>query len=307
MRIGLTGAGASVDRMVDQAVQAEGDGFSSLWYASAVAGDPLVAMAIAGRETDSIELGTSVLQTYTAHPVLQANRAASVVAAMGRPGFTLGIGPSHAPVIEGAYGLSYDHPGRHTEEYVRIVSGLLAGEQVDVDGEDFRAHSLGRATPPAHPIPLLVAALAPRLLRVAGETTDGTILWMGNAKAVSSHVAPRIRAAAEAAGRPRPRIVAGLPVAVVDDEAEARSVAATQFAVYGQLPNYQRLLETGGAAGPADAAVVGDEAAVAAEVEALFEAGATDVWAAPFPVGADRAARKASRQRTYDLLASLLA
>lgn len=307
MRIGLTGAGASVDRMVAQAVQAEGDGFSSLWYASAVAGDPLVAMAIAGRETDGIELGTSVLQTYTAHPVLQANRAASVVAAMGRPGFTLGIGPSHAPVIEGAYGLSYDHPGRHTEEYVRIVSRLLAGEQVDVDGEDFRVHSMGRAAPPAHPIPLLVAALAPRLLRVAGELADGTILWMGNAKAVSTHVAPRIRAAAAAAGRPAPRIVAGLPVAVVDDEAEGRSVAAAQFTVYGQLPNYQRLLDIGGAAGPADAAIVGDEAAVAAQVEALFEAGATDVWAAPFPVGPDRAARKASRQRTYDLLASLVA
>ncbi len=150
-------------------------------------------------------------------------------------------------------------------------------------------------------MPLLVAALAPRLLRVAGEVADGTILWMGNAKAVSSHVVPRIRAAAEAAGRPAPRVVAGLPVAVTDDEAEARSVAAAQFAGYGQLPNYRRLLDIGGAAGPADAAIVGDEASVAAQVEELFEAGATDVWAAIFPVGDDR---KGSRRRTCDLLAS---
>src|SRR5437867_2342158 len=113
MRIGLSGGASSVDRMIEQAQQAEADGFTSLWYASAIAGDPLIAMALAGRATTSIELGTAVLQTYPCHPVLQAARAASVVMAMGRPGFTLGLGPSHAPVIDGAFGLSYDHPGRH--------------------------------------------------------------------------------------------------------------------------------------------------------------------------------------------------
>jgi alkanesulfonate monooxygenase SsuD/methylene tetrahydromethanopterin reductase-like flavin-dependent oxidoreductase (luciferase family) len=77
VRIGITGGGASADRIVQQAIDAEADGFASLWYASAVFGDPLVAMALAGRETSTIELGTSVLQTYTCHPVLQANRAAS--------------------------------------------------------------------------------------------------------------------------------------------------------------------------------------------------------------------------------------
>jgi F420-dependent oxidoreductase-like protein len=306
MRIGLSGGAASVERMIEQAVRAEADGFTTLWYASAVAGDPLVAMAIAGRATSRLEFGTSVLQTYTAHPVLMANRAASVASAMGRPGFTLGIGPSHEPVVEGAYGLSYAHPGRHTEEYVRVLAPLLAGQDVSFDGADFRVRSAGRASAPAYPVPLLVAALAPRTLRVAGELADGTILWMGNAKAVSSHVAPRIAAAAEAAGRPAPRIVAGLPVAVVDDVAEARSAAAVQFGLYGQLPNYRRLLDIGGAPGPADAAIVGDEASVTAQVAALFEAGATDVWAAPFAVGTDRAARTASRRRTYDLLASLV-
>src|SRR5579862_7598937 len=201
MRIGLTGGASSADKMIDQAVRAEEDGFSSLWYASAVGGDPLVAMALAGRATTSIELGTSVLQTYTCHPVLQANRAAAVAGGMGRSGFTLGIGPSHEPVIEGAYGLSYDHPGRHTEEYVRIVTGILSGQGVDFRGEDFEVHTAGRAVAPAFPVPVLVAALAPRLLRVAGESTDGTILWMGNARAIEGHVAPRIRAAAEGAGR----------------------------------------------------------------------------------------------------------
>src|SRR5208283_5016150 len=114
MRIGLTGGGATVKDVIDQARQAEDDGFTSLWYASVVMGDPLVAMALAGRTTSRIELGTAVLQTYPCHPLLQAQRASSVVGAMGRQGFTLGIGPSHEPLIEGLYGLSYAHPGRNT-------------------------------------------------------------------------------------------------------------------------------------------------------------------------------------------------
>jgi F420-dependent oxidoreductase-like protein len=302
MRIGLSGGGTTTDRLVQQAVEAEADGFTSLWYPSAILGDPLVAMAMAGRATTSIELGTAVLQTYTCHPVLQANRAASTAAAMGRPGLTLGIGPSHKLVIEGAYGLSYDGVGAHTEEYVTVLSTLLRGEGVKLDGERFRVHIPVTSALP-QPVSVMVSALAPRLLRVAGERTDGTILWMGNAKAIEVHVAPLIIAAAAAAGRSTPRIVAGLPVAVHDDVNEARTTAAEMFANYGVLPNYRRLLDIGGAAGPGDAAIVGDEATVAAEIQALFDAGATDVWAAPFPVGEDRSS---SRHRTRALLKELV-
>ena len=303
MRIGITGGGSTADRIIQQAVDAEADGFSSLWYASAVFGDPLVAMALAGRATSAIELGTSVLQTYTCHPVLQANRAASTAGAMGRPGLTIGVGPSHEPAIEGAYGLSYEHVGAHTEEYVTVLSALLRGEGVDHRGEHFRVN-IPVVAPLPQPVRVMLSALAPRLLRVAGELTDGTILWMANARSIETHVAPRIAAAAASAGRAGARIVAGLPVAVHDDVAEARETAAEVFAGYGVLPNYRRILDIGGAAGPADAAIVGDEASVTAQIEALFEAGATDVWAAPFPVGDDRSA---SRHRTRALLKELAA
>jgi F420-dependent oxidoreductase-like protein len=303
MRIGLPGGGSSVDRIVQQAIDAEADGFTSLWYASAVFGDPLVAMAIAGKATSTIELGTSVLQTYTCHPVLQANRAAATAAAMQRPGFTLGIGPSHQVVIEDVYGLSYDGVGAHTEEYVAVLAPLLRGEGVAHSGTHFRVN-IPAVNPLPQPVDLMLSALAPRLLRVAGESTAGTILWMGNARSVEAHVAPRINAAAAAAGRPVPRIVAGLPVAVHDDVDEAREKAAKDFANYGVLPNYRRILDIGGAAGPADAAIVGDETSVAAQIQALFDAGATDVWAAPFAVGDDRSA---SRHRTRALLKELVA
>jgi F420-dependent oxidoreductase-like protein len=304
MRIGLTGGGSTVDKVVEQAKQAEADGFTSLWYASVVTGDPLVAMAIAGRETERIELGTAILQTYPCHPLLQANRVASVVDAMRRPGFTLGIGPSHEPLIRGVFGLSYDHPGRSTEEYVRILAALLRGEPVDVDGADWTVHTGGRAVAPQLPVPVLVSALGPRLLRVAGELADGTVLWMAPAKAIETHVAPKVVAAAAAAGRLAPRIVAGLPIAVHDDEAEARSAAVTYSTAYAGMANYQRILEIGDKTAPADAAIVGDERAVTSQLQALLDAGATDIWAAVFPVGEDK---RASRQRTTDLLKSLVA
>ncbi len=300
MRIGLTAVSPTTDKVVEHAKAAERDGFSALWFASYLLGDPLVAMAIAGRETSSIELGTAVLQTYPCHPVLQANRVAAAAAAMGRPGLTLGIGPSHQPVIEGVFGLSYDHPGRSTEEYLGILAPMLRGEPVDVDGDDWSAHS-----PPApveRPVPVLLAALGPRLLRVAGELADGVVLWMAPAKAIETHVSPRLRAAAEEAGRPEPRIVAGLPVAVHDDLDEARAATSVTAARYDGLPNYQRILEVGGLDDAVDAAILGDEASVTRQLQGLLDAGATDIQAFIVPVG--RVGR-GSIARTRALLASL--
>lgn len=303
MRIGLTGGTRSVDGIIEQAKQAEADGFTSLWYASIVAGDPLAPIAVAGRETSRIELGTAVLQTYPCHPLLQANRSTSVAASMGRPGFTLGIGPSHEPLVRGVYGLSYDHPGASTEEYIRILTSVLRGEDVDIGGQHWTAHTAGSAVTPTHPVPVLLAALGPRLLRVAGEHTDGVVLWMATARAVADHVVPRLQAATAAARRPTPRVVAGLPVAVHDDVAEARAAVAAYATMYTGLDNYQRILEVGGATAPADAAIVGDERTVRSQLQALLDAGATDVWAAIVPVGEDR---RSSARRTRDLLVELL-
>lgn len=304
MRIGLTGGGTTADRIVGQARRAEADGFTSMWYpSSAGAGDPLAVMTLAGRATSAIELGTAVLVSYTCHPVLQASRASAAASAIGAPGrLTLGVGPSHQFIIEDRLGLSYDTPGQHTDEYVQILTGLLRGEPVSFAGSQFRVDTGPLPLPDGAAIPVLIGALAPRLLRVAGQYTAGTIVWMANPRAIDAHVAPLIRKAAADAGRPAPRIVAGMPVAVHDDVAEARSAAARQFSVYGELPNYQRILAHGGLAGPAQAVIVGDEDSVTAQVRALFEAGATDLWAAPFPVGDDPAA---SRARTRALLARL--
>jgi F420-dependent oxidoreductase-like protein len=304
LRIGLPGGGTTVDRIIDNARQAEADGFASLWFAGAGGIEPLVVLPLVGRATERIELGTSIVQTYPRHPVLMAQQAAAVGLAIGDAArFTLGVGVSHRSVIEGVYGLSYDGNARHLREYLTVLGSLVRDGRVRFSGEDYRA-AADIALRPEPPVGLLVAALAPRSLTAAGELADGTITWMANAHAVEALIAPTLRAAASAAGRPDPRIVVGLPVAVTDDEAAGREAAAGQFSVYGTLPSYQRVLAAGGVSSPGDAAIVGTEDQVGRAITGLFDAGATDVWAAPFPVGDDR---RASRRRTRALLRDLVA
>src|SRR5688500_15029337 len=310
MKIGLS-AGGSFDRMVEQVQEAEADGFDTMWFAGGIGMDPLTVIAAAGRATDRIELGTSIVPTYPRHPTAMAQQAVAVQSAMGparaqdgTPSnrFTLGIGVSHKPAVEDMPGIPYDRPGKNMREYLSVLRPLLHEGKVAFDGEFYKVRS-AMGAPAASPTPVLVAALAPVMLRASGALAEGTITWMANARAIESHVSPIIRAAASDAGRGEPRIVVGLPVAVCDDADEGRAEAAKQFAGYGTLPNYQRVLAHGGCDGPADAAIVGDEASVRAQLQGLLDAGGTDVWAAIFPVGGDR---KASRARTRALLQSLL-
>lgn len=245
-------------------------------------------------------MGTSILQTFPCHPILQANRVAAVANAIGRS-VTLGLGPSHQPLIQGQYGLSYAHPGRNTEEYVQIVAPLLRSEQVDFRGVDWEAH--GRLAEVRHPVPVLISAMSPRLLRIAGQFADGTITFLAQAAALEKHVVPRITAAAAAAGRAAPRIVAGLPVAVHDDVAAGRAALSGIGTIFDGLPNYRKIMEIGGYSDAADVAIVGDKKSVQSQVRALIEAGATDVWASPSPVGDDT---QSSLQRTRDALRELL-
>jgi F420-dependent oxidoreductase-like protein len=236
---------------------------------------------------------------------LQANRVAAAANAMGRPGLTLGLGPSHEPIVRDVLGLSYDHPARNTREYLHIITGLLTGAEVDVDGTDWTTHSAGRMTALDHRVPVLLAALSPRMLRIAAEFADGVVLWLASATAIAGRIAPTLRDTAAAHGRPAPRIVAGLPVAVHDDVDEARAAIAATASGYERMSNYQTIIRAGGGSTAADVGIVGDEAAVARQLDVLIDAGATDVWAQPVAVGMDRAQRSVSVKRTRALLGEL--
>ena len=306
MRIGIFfGARREVvgfNTLVERASHAERDGLSHFWvpHLPTLGYDALTALAIIARQTSRIELGTAVVPVFAAHPLTLAQHAMTAQAASGGR-LILGIGLSHQPVVEGMLGLSYARPARYMEEYLAVLRPLFSAGRVDFTGQIFSVKAELRVQD-SSPFPVLLAALAPRMLRLAGAMADGTVTWMAGRKTIASHIVPRLHAAAQAAGRPQPRVCVGLPIAVTDDEAQGREYAAKDFQRYGQLVNYRRLLDIEGVEGPADVAVVGNEHQVEQQLRAFAAAGATDFLAAIFPVGENP---DASIARTWSLLKNL--
>jgi len=178
-----------------------------------------------------------------------------------------------------------------------VLSPLLRGEPASFAGETLAGHAT-LDVQGATPVPILVAALGPKMLELTGQVADGTVTWMTGPVTIASHIVPTIGAAASGAGRPAPRVVVGLPVCVTSDVAAARERAARNFQMYGQLPSYRAMLDREGVEGPGDVAVVGDEDAVRAQVDHLAQIGATDFLANIFGSGEER-------RRTWAMLRSL--
>lgn len=298
MRYGLTlDSSHPLDDVVGQVQRAADAGFASVSASQIFGYDALTLLAVAGQRVPGIELVTGVVPTYPRHPIMLAAQALTVQAATGGR-LTLGIGLSHKVVIENMFGHSFDRPARHMREYLSALVPLLHGEQVAVRGETLTAATMGPLDIDAPAPPVLVAALGPRLLELAGAVADGTVLWMTGPATVRAHIVPTITAAAEAAGRPAPRVAVALPVCVTDHPAPARERAAQLFALYGGLPSYRAMLDREGAAGPEDVAIVGDEDAVAERIASVGAAGATDFTGSIFG-DADEC------ERTFALLARL--
>ena len=299
--IGTMGAADTVQGQAQQAVEVEADGFDSLWTAQVAGVDALTMLALAGDRTSSIELGTAVVPTYPRHPMALAQQALTTQAASGGR-LLLGIGLSHKPNVEGRWGLSFHAPAQHMDEYLTVLNSLMQTGSVDFQGSHFNVSGeIQRMTdtPPT----VCVAALAPRMLRIAGERASGTITWMVGPKTLDEHIVLRITSAAENAGRPVPRVCVGLPVCVTDDRQAGFEAASVFFGRYGNLPSYRRMLDIEGVESPAEVAIIGNEAEVESQIRALSDAGATDYLASIFPTG-DNAEESVSRTR--ELLKSLV-
>jgi len=295
------GRRSTVDEIAELATWCDEAGLASGWVPYLPWSlDAFVSLTVAAQASDRIELGTAVVPTYPFHPMAMARSALSVNAVAGGR-LALGVGPSHPSVIESMYGLSYERAASHTEEYVRALRRAFEGDGTAEAHGDFFDYSSIFAVPGAKQPVLLIAALAPRMLRIAGEHADGTILWFADETALAEHVVPRITAEADAAGRPRPRIVSAMPTAVCD-EAEGRAQAAKSFAAYEQIPTYRRILDRGASGGPADVALVGSVDQIRDRLLRWRDLGVSDYVAAPFPVGEDR---NDSLRRTRDALAEL--
>ena len=288
MRIGVFGGAindGTIDDVVEEARRAEADGFASYWASQIFAHDALTALAVVGREVPRIELGTGVVPTFPRHPMMLAQQCLTTNQAAGGR-LCLGIGLSHKMVIESMFGLSFDKPVRHLREYLSVLGPLSRGEPVSFDGDDYKVHA-GVAVKGSSPFPIVVAALGAQTLKVTAELADGTYTWCTGPKTLSEHTIPTINAAADAAGRPSPRVISALPVCVTSDVGRARERAAKIFAIYGQLPSYRAMLDREGAAGPADIAIVGTADEVTEQVLALGEIGVTDFAASEFGANPD--------------------
>ena len=281
---------AGLGGVVEQVRSAADAGLRSAWLPQVFGVDALTAVAVAGREVPGITLGTAVVPTWPRHPMVLAGQALTTQAATGGR-LVLGVGLSHQLVIEGMMGIPFQRPARHMREYLTVLRALVHEGTVDYTGETLRAATMGPfRVPDAESFPILVAALGPALLRVAGELSEGTLTWMAGRSVVEGRIVPSITDAAAAAGRAAPQVIVGLPVSVTDDVDKARERAARQFAVYGSLPSYRRLLDEEKADGPADVAIAGDEETVAAQIRGFFEAGATGFIASAFGSASEREA-----------------
>jgi len=209
------------------------------------------------------------------------------------------VGVSHRPVIEDLHGLPYARPAAHMRDYLSVLMPLLREGSVRHKGDFYQVDG-GFVVPGTSPVPVLVGALSPLMVEVAGELADGVVTWLAGPRSLGEDIIPRLQAAAR--GRPAPRVVAALPVAVCTDTGQARDAADDIFGRYAGLDNYRRQLEREGAPSPGGLAVTGTEAGIEAQLRRLAGLGVTEFWPIIFPAGGDPAG---SRRATRALLTGL--
>lgn len=289
----------SVRHVVSLAQRSEALGFHAMHLGAAFGIDPIMALALAGSETERITLGTAVVPSWPRHPVVMAQQAATANAACGGR-FRLGVGPSHPPVM-GMYGIPYDRPVSHTREYVTIVRTLLAEGKVSFAGEHYQVTAFLDVEDGGTP-PVMVGALHEQMCRVAGAHADGVIPWLTPPAYIADVVVPAVHAGAASTGREPPPIVVQLPCYVSSDATAVHEAAREDLAIYVHMPAYADVLAkvvgidvaSVGAGGWTDAltdAVVpwGDATAIAGRLAEYEQAGAAEVVLSPYGCGADAA------------------
>ncbi len=301
MRLGIMlgadpGVQDTVASILERAEQAQDAGFDDVWMAQIFGYDAINVLSLIASRCEHLGIGTAVTPSFPRHPSALAQQVITAQeVSSGR--FTLGLGLSHKMVIEDMMGFSYDKPARHMREYLNALMPLLSGEAASQNGDQYRVNmqlsvaNEDRAT-------VLLAALGPVMLKLAGSVADGTSTWMTGPSTLENHIMPALTSAAQEAGRVSPKICAGFPIALTSDVDAAKAYIAENLSIYGHLPSYRAMLDKEGAEGPADIAMVGDETSLRNQLQRLRTIGVTHFNAAIV------AQDDASYQRTRDFLAS---
>ncbi len=300
MRIGLyvgSRRGPSLDRLIEGFVEAERLGFATAWVGQTNESDALTLLALAGRATETIELGSWVVPVFSRHPVALAQAARTTqLACSGR--LLLGIGVSHRAVVENQLGLDYDRPRARMAELLQVLPDLLLGERVEYRGATLRIAGQLDGEPVPR-LPIFLAALGPRMLELAGARADGVAIWLGGRGFVEDFARARVDAGARLAGRSRPRLAVGLPIAVtraVDALASIERFLGPSV----RLPAYRQVIARQGTKCVGDVAIVGDEDTVVRHLDDLADAGVTDFNAILTPIEGDAGAIERTRALLAD-------
>ena len=296
MQIGINGAsqitlGAGSAQGAAHAATAEADGFPTYWVNQPLVPDALTLLGAIGAATTSIELGTAVIPTWTRHPLMLAAQALTTQELVGGR-LVLGIGLAHKPSVEGTYAIPFERPATNMAQYLDVLLPALHDRAVDVRGDVWSATAASLGGPGDVTAPqVMLAAMGPRMLEMAGARADGNILWLSGPRTVAEKIRPAMAAAAEAAGRPTPRIVASVPVCVTDRADEVRGLIGAFLEPYDSLPSYRAVMDFEGVPGVADVSIVGTEDEVRDHLARFADAGATDFAAVEFTLTDDEASR----------------
>lgn len=296
--------GRSLQEAIERVKLAESLGYEAVYTTHIAGRESLTVLSAYAMSTTTIRLGTGVVPIYSRTPATMAQTAATIDDLSGGR-FTLGLGVSHRPIVEGWHGQSIDRPAREMREYVAIVKAILCGQDPPA-GEKWSSsfHLVGLDPRPG--LPVYVAALSPAMLRLAGEVADGAMLWLCNPSYIREVVIPEVSAGRERAGKSLDGfdIVAAVPAALTEDVEQARSSLRRDLLPYFGLPFYRAMIERSGfgeeiaaydAAGGdleamqaaisdaflADLAAIGAQPDVQAGVERYRQAGASSPCVGP--------------------------
>jgi alkanesulfonate monooxygenase SsuD/methylene tetrahydromethanopterin reductase-like flavin-dependent oxidoreductase (luciferase family) len=282
--VGITPFHTDDNATIRLAVAAERLGYARFGAAEGWTHDSVVLLTRIAGATSRIGLATAVLPVWSRTPAAIAMAAASLQRASdGR--FALGLGASSPPLVEGLHGLTWEQPISRMRDTLVAVRALLAGERLPLDSERVRPLRLGAA--PQERIPILLAALAPPSVRLAGELADEWLPFLWARSRIGDGRALLAEGEAAGEGSTATSVAASVPLAIGEDEATARQIAAAWLLAYltRMGPLYPRMLR--------------DHFGYAREVDALLEANGGG-GPPQLPAAAERLAADVTVMGTYD-------
>jgi F420-dependent oxidoreductase-like protein len=291
----------AVDDVVDQARRAFEIGVGQAWFSQQFSHDAISLAGLVGAAVPGLGVGTFVVPINPRHPLIISTLAQTAQAA-AHGNFSLGLGLGAKAIETEAFGTTWANPAGRLREHLQVLRSIFDTGAVDFHGKELSAATSPEwplTLPGGTPIPVYVAAMGPKALRVTGELADGTLPYLAGPRTLEEFIVPTISDAAAAAGRPAPRIIAAVPVAVCDDEEDVRRIATRELSFYESIPSYATVMAREQVERAGDLAAVGPADAVRRQLQRYLDAGATDLVLAPLR------SDPADPQRLWEIAASI--